>query len=442
MATGNVTSTNPVPVSIAEPFSNGAPTGKGTGGMPARESSQLPRMPPGETGRSARRAAERQQRSADIHVGEPRPTRFKNTPENHERMVRQIKAQQKAHGVEVKMRDATDKLGLAEGSALPESRSQPGPKAVAWLDAAWSKYVPSLLPGAAAASTEVPQESCAIDGTCDLSPANSPATLAGLRHDAQAAGFTFKASASLLSRKDPSLKGVLILIADMDHTDSKLQATIGALIGRHIRPGGFFSKGDKMSVETTPSDSYALVRQWCRGQEPASLFNLYSAPCVGIDSAEEMAKIVDALAQVKKASYALLGAMAEHGDAGAAAALGKGGSAVETDTVLRSASKKVQKAVQSESAAFYDAHDAYLVVVDKSVPARDAHFKARIAESADPNVANFVPLGGTHIANIMDHFLAATDTVVLASRAHLIRNAADKYSRDPQGMWDLKRWDT
>jgi hypothetical protein len=441
MATRNITSVNPIAVTIPGTRINGGAPAKGGGNI--ADPSQLQALTGGK-GRAAGRQAERQAQRTNVNIGEPRPTHFRNTPENHARMIGQIKKQQEAHGVEVKMRDATAQVGTSDGPNLPDAVPKPSPGAIGWLDAAWAKYVPSILAGADAASTDEAQESCAVDGTCDVNPASSPATLAGLRHDAAAAGFTFKASPSLLARKDPSLKGVLILIADMSHEDGALQQKIGALIGRHIRPGGFFSKGDIMSVETTSADSYARTRTWCRGQEPSALFNLYSAPCIGIDSAEEVEKILAALTPVAYASQDLLTAMAKHGDVGAATALAQGGveGAAAMDALLRSASKEIQKAVASETAAFDRAYEEYETVLMKTVPARDANFVARIAERADPEVANFAPLGGLHIANIMDHFLAAGDTVVLAPRDLLIKqlNNKDANPAVPKKTWALERW--
>lgn len=386
--------------------------------------------------RTIERQMERNLRLTKVNIGDPRPTRFKNSPENHERRLQQIRAQQKAHGVEVAVNES------AEATCLPDTSDQNQPAESDWLRAAWNRDAAATPAAQQAESIEDVAQNCDVDdGTCEPPAVPAvPHSVAGTRQDAKAAGFTFKVSQSLMKREDQSLKGVVILIADMDHFDRDLRARISAFIGKHIRPEG--GRGDKLLVEATTKDPVSHLRVWCHGHEPATASNLQSAACIPIDSAE-IAEMVDAHNDLAfDTGIVMLRAMVRHGDKKTDKDSRTRGAIDTTKDILalyRQASQRIQHAVRVEHAAFIEAYNNYVFAQRDSVAPRDENFKAQIETHANPDHATFVPLGALHTSNIMDDIFESYDAIVIAPLKHLVE-APTKYTSVPKEYWDLKRW--
>ncbi|VWX57124.1 hypothetical protein VARIO8X_120066 [Burkholderiales bacterium 8X] len=167
-----------------------------------------------------------------------------------------------------------------------------------YVHAAVNSYWPSI-PGATATET------CDAErGDCDTP---KPKTLPGkkdLRKLMANRKYSFKQNAAFIQKTDKTLRGAIVVIADCNHNDPKVQSDLTYFKRWGAKYGKEHGK-DKLLLES-PNEKGKKLSMMCEAWSPP-------ATCVGIESSVLEQRLIDATSECLDAATNLIILMQEAG---------------------------------------------------------------------------------------------------------------------------------
>lgn len=247
-------------------------------------------------------------------------------------------------------------------------------------------------------------------------------SLHDLRTHADTLGYSFRRSPSLMKRKDTSLKGTIVLLANCNSHDAIIQGELAELLAPGVKAGKDYRR-DKLLVEASPSHDLLGRFHASRNWEPLDT-------CIGIDDDALRGALATSSDEAYARGLALLETLGALGSQAATLELER--RAMSLDLILLTWLRE-DEAMKEDTLAdcfeFQEAIDTCLVKARELEERLSKHFLERILANAGADHATYVILGAAHVKRIMEELLAKHDVVVLARKSHL-----GVLSQDPKSL--------
>jgi len=224
-------------------------------------------------------------------------------------------------------------------------------------------------------------------GTCSVEEGCAPTspTIANLVKDAEDLGYGVKVHLPFGRPMDGPLDGFVAFVADVEHSNPKLQKNIETMLSNNFRHGTLFKKGDRMLVE--------IVSTLCTGDEWHTP-NPFDAACESIEDPEIKKAINEKFETTAAAANRFL---IERGHAARDRPLVAIGDAQQLiDDVM-------EQGEPSQATMEFDRAEKDLrAFMDGTEERREAYFLQKIQKAAGPGHLTCATVGAKHFRNMVN----------------------------------------